>query len=239
MRGKAIRWEPRSFCVSRSGFGQADLLLSLGVAGLLLAVAVSSITHSRSEARRVQCEENLRKINGALLLYVADHNQTFPLLKESQAPGGWWWYKEEIKGSLGLTGSSSPADKVFACPSDRGYFATGAGAEPFCRSPKFDFTSYVYNGVLLPGVPSIAGRSLDSIKEPARTLSVMEWTAHAPLSWHRSRTGVENTPFYDGAESVVGFVDGHVRLTPIHYDGINAAYTRDPIPGYDYKFSGD
>ena len=41
------------------------------------------------------------------------------------------------------------------------------------------------------------------------------------------------------AQSVVAFVDGHVSFSKIYYDGYNAAYTRDPIGGYDYKYSGD
>ena len=67
----------------------------------------------------------------------------------------------------------------------------------------------------------------------------MEWTAHGPLSWHRSRTGRRNAPFYRDAESVVGFSDGHVALIPIYYDGHTAAYLRDPIPGYEYRYSGN
>ncbi len=38
---------------------------------------------------------------------------------------------------------------------------------------------------------------------------------------------------------MVAFVDGHVKMIRIYYDGMNPAYTRDPIPGYEYKFSGD
>ena len=91
----------------------------------------------------------------------------------------------------------------------------------------------------LPGIPNIAGRKLDSIPKPQRTLLTMEWAAHAPLSWHRSRTGRANTPFYNNAESVVGFVDGHAALVKIYYDGLNPALTRDPAPGYDYQYSGD
>ena len=67
----------------------------------------------------------------------------------------------------------------------------------------------------------------------------MEWAAHGPLSWHRSRTGKANAPFYRDAESVVAFTDGHVGLTRIYFDGFNAAFTRDPILGYSYKFSGN
>jgi len=67
----------------------------------------------------------------------------------------------------------------------------------------------------------------------------MEWTAHAPLSWHKSRTGKKNAPFYCDALSVVGFVDGHVTFTRIYYDGYNAAYTQDPISRYEYQYSSN
>ena len=46
-------------------------------------------------------------------------------------------------------------------------------------------------------------------------------------------------PFYCDAQSVVGFVDGHVSFSKIYYDGYNAAYTQDPIPGYDYQYSAN
>jgi prepilin-type processing-associated H-X9-DG protein len=88
-------------------------------------------------------------------------------------------------------------------------------------------------------MPHIAGRQTGSIASPEKTLLIMEWTAHAPLSWHRSKTGRANTPFYSDAESMVGFVDGHVAFVPIYYDGYSAAFTRDPIPGYAYKYGGD
>jgi hypothetical protein len=97
----------------------------------------------------------------------------------------------------------------------------------------------VFNGVTLPDLPNIAGRQLSSIKTPDQTLLVMEWSAHAPLSWHRSKTKQRNLPFYCDAESVVSFVDGHVSFSKMYYDGYNAAYTRDPIPGYDYNYSGN
>ena len=90
----------------------------------------------------------------------------------------------------------------------------------------------------IPGVPNIAGWKLSAVTLPQRTLLAMEWTAHAPLSWHRSKTGRANSPFYCDAQSVVGFVDGHVSFSKIYYDGYNAAYTRDPIGGYTYKYSG-
>ena len=206
------------------------------MAGLMLtgAIALPLLANGRARQQQAQCTGNLQQITRSILVFTED-NGRLPETESGMKRPLWWFYKEQVKGNLGLLSPSSPADKVFGCPSDRGY----EEAKPFRLSAKSDYNSYAFNGVNLPGFPNIAGRTLSSVKEPARTLLVMEWTAHAPLSWHRSRTGRKNQPFYNDAESVVGFVDGHVDFIPIYYDGINAADTRDPIPGYKYKYSGD
>lgn len=222
----------------RRGFAFTDLLIVIAVLSVLAAIAVPMVRRSRAQSRLVQCLANLQQVNRATLLYAEDHARRIPYTN-SPAPGGWWFYKELVKGYIGLTGPSSANDKAFACPDDRGYGDGDEASVPFARSKKHDFTSYNLNSIDLPGIPNVGGRELGSIREPEKTLLVMEWVAHAPLSWHRSRTGRANTPFYNDAESVVGFVDGHAALVPIYYDGLNAAYTRDPVPGYAYKYSGD
>jgi len=206
----------------------------VGCLAVLIAVLVPLLGRMRSNARRTQCIANLQQVNRAVLGYAHEHSGRLPLVTNVMKTT-WWHYKELVKGQLGLVGTSSPRDRVFACPDDRGYDEAG----PFYKSAKFDYQSYNFNGVNLPGMPNIAGREVSSVKYPARTLLTMEWTAHAPLSWHDSRTGRQNHPFYNNALNVVGFVDGHVKYIPIHYDGINAAYTRDPVGGYEYKYSGD
>lgn len=222
------------------GMAMADLLMVLAALALVAAVLVPVVGRARARTRLAQCTANLQQISRAVTLYANENEGRLPALTNAPAPGAWWHYRQQIKGHLGLQGPASPEETIFGCPLDRGY---GDGAEPpvpFRRSRKHLFTSYVFNGVNhVPGLPNVAGRELSSIRDPGRTLLVMEWTAHAPLSWHRSRTGQANTPFYNQAESVVAFVDGHVALIPIHYDGLNPAYTRDPPAGYLYKFSGD
>jgi len=221
------------------GFGLPDLLVVVAVFSLLAAIVVPLLARNRAKSRLAQCIGNLQQINKAVLLYANDEQGRLPSLQTCPAPGAWWHYKEQVKTYLNLTGPPSPEDKVFGCPDDRGYGDGTEQSKPFRLSRKHLFTSYVFNGVNLPGMPNGAGRQVSSIKNPAATLLTMEWTAHAPLSWHRSRTGRSNTPFYNDAENVVGFVDGHVDFLPIYFDGLNAAYTRDPIPGYAYKYSAD
>lgn len=223
----------------RRGFTPTDLLVTLAVISVLAALVVPMVMRARAKSRLETCIGNVKEVTRAVLEYADEHNRTLPRVDGSPAPGGWWHYKEQVKVYLGLKGPASTSEKVFACPDDRGYGDGGEKPLPFCHQKKYNYTSYVFNGVDLPGVPNIAGRTLASINRPSRTLLVMEWTAHAPLSWHDSRTRSANTPFYNDAQSVLGFVDGHAAYTKIFYDGINAAYTRDPAPGYDYQYSGD
>lgn len=219
---------------SAGAFAFPDLLLVMAVLMLLLAMALPMWLNARARGRQAVCQSNLQNVSGALLNF-AESEGYLPQEQPGMKGALWWFYKDLVKAELGLTGLSSPADKVFACPDDRGY----EDKRPFRSLAKFNYGSYVFNGVNLPGIPNIAGRAPSAIKAPEKTLLVMEWTAHAPLSWHRSLTGKKNHPFYNSAESMVGFVDGHVDFIPIYYDGMNAAYTRDPIPGYNYKYSAD
>jgi hypothetical protein len=219
----------------KPAFAFPDLLMLVAAVSLLAAIAIPIWSSKRAQARLEVCKAHLKDVNRAVLQFSDGNGGRLPANEPGMKGGVWWWYKEQVKGELELRNPSSPADKVFACPSDRGY----EEGRPFRLSSKFDYGSYVFNGVNLPGLPHIAGATVASIREPSRTLLMMEWSAHAPLSWHRSRTGKRNHPFYNNAENVVGFVDGHIDFIPIYYDGINPAYTRDPIPGYKYKYSGD
>lgn len=226
---------PRSSRHAFRGFTLTDLLVLLAVLSILTTLVVISMVTAKRQARLAQCIANLAPVNQALLAYCADNSQTIPDRSADPRRELWWWYKEQVKPYLDQRASSASPASVFACPDDRGY----TDPKPFHRNARFDSNSYVLNAVTLPGIPNIAGWRLTSIREPAKTLLAMEWPAHAPLSWHASRTGKKNQPFYCDARSVVGFVDGHVRFTAIYYDGYNAAYTRDPISGYEYKYSGN
>jgi len=234
MRIRAGRFVP-STRNGANGFSLTDLTVVVAVLSVLAAIAVAHVASVKEESGLARCTANLQKVTGALAMFCNDHNQTLPGSDGTAADDLWWWYKEDVKDYLGLTGPSSADDLVFACPGDRGY----SDPKPFHLNPRFDFSSYVFNGVTLPDMPNIAGRRLSSLKKTTQTLLVMEWTAHAPLAWHKSKTGRHNMPFYCDAQSVVGFVDGHVSFSKIYYDGYNAAYTRDPIPGYDYLYSGN
>jgi len=226
---------PRALGRPSRGFTLTDLLVSLAGVATVAALLLAPLLVAHRKARLTQCTANLGQVSRAILSFAQDHQHTLPGPDPNQPGEVWWSYKERVKSYAGLTGPSSPKDTTFACPDDRGY----SEPKPFHQTARFHYSSYVLNAVTLPGLPSLAAWPLAAVREPSRSLLVMEWTAHAPLSWHHSRTGRRNLPFYCDARSVVGFVDGHVRYLPIYFDGYNAAYTRDPIAGYEYRYSGN
>jgi hypothetical protein len=229
------RIEPPAHKPHLRAFTLTDLLVIIALLMVVTALAVAYGLRASDRANRARCTLNLEQVNRAILTFSGDHQHTLPAAVPGESHELWWWYKEQVKGYVGLHGPSSANDTVFACPKDRGY----TDRTPFHLNPRFDFGSYVFNGVTLPGLPNVAGWTMGTVKQPQKTLLVMEWTAHAPLAWHSSRTGKRNQPFYCDARSVVGFVDGHVSFSKIYYDGYNAAFTRDPIAGYDYQYSGN
>ncbi|HEX2972004.1 MAG TPA: hypothetical protein VHP11_06705 [Tepidisphaeraceae bacterium] len=216
-------------------FSFADLLVVIAISLLLAALVLPVLTRNNAKSKEVLCISNLKDVNRAVQIYTDEHKGAIPYQPSALQKPFWWFYKENVKSYIGLRGPSSPKDKKFACPNDRGY----TDNKPFRFSERFDYGSYVLNAVDLPGIPNIAGRQITSIKSPKTTLMTMEFPAHGPYSWHSIRTGNRKLPFFSDAESVVGFVDGHVKFIKIYYDGINPAFTHDPIPGYEYKYSGD
>jgi len=218
----------------RSAFTGLDLIAVVSACVILVVLGQAARMRARSQAQMKVCQNNLGQIGKAVLEFAHENGSKLPGALQTQSGDPWWFYKEQVKIHMGLTTPSSEEDRAFACPVDRGYSDPG----PFCKNSRFDYSSYVLNAVTLNGAPNIAGWGISEISEPKKTLLAMEWCAHAPLSWHRSRTGKANAPFYCDAEGLVVFVDGHAEMIPIYYDGFNAAYTRDPIAGYRYRYSG-
>src|SRR3989442_772308 len=103
-----------------AAFTLNELLVVIAIIGVLASLLLPALSKAKSTPGRTACTSNLRQVNLALRLYVDDNDDRLPELSEpnSYPNGVGAFYKELIKSYAGLTGPSSPKDKVFICPAD-------------------------------------------------------------------------------------------------------------------------
>jgi prepilin-type N-terminal cleavage/methylation domain-containing protein len=241
---------------SLKGFTLIELLVVIAILAVLAALLLPAIGSARSKARRTACVNNLRQISLGVRLYSDDASDVPPALGAAAASTNilslYMGYKQLMKHYVGLNTASSPQDRLFACPADTFYmdiFSGAGGWPPRCVERSLhdeavmDFSSYGFNGgdnlTRKAGTNiytrlGLGGAKLSAVKQPARTLLVVENSAPAPWSWH---IPVRRAQFND-ARSVVSFVDGHVSYVRMYWDSSKFyAGFCDPPAGYEYQWS--
>ncbi len=213
-----------------AGFTLIELLVVLAIIGIVAALLLPALGRAKEKGKFATCENNLRQVNLAIRLYADENADSLPVLPEPNPyPNGVGaYYKQLVKGYLGLTGPASPSEKVFICPSD----------PTLSKQVGHAFTSYTFNGYEVgPGaIARITGKRLAAIKRPSKAVLVGEWPAFFGGSWHP----VINQD-YPNAKDVLSFVDGHAGLTKIYWDGVSDSdpCSYEPPAGYDYNWDGE
>jgi prepilin-type N-terminal cleavage/methylation domain-containing protein len=62
----------------RRGFSLPELLVTLGVVGLLLAILAPALGAARLRARELQCASRTRQLGGLVAMYAGEHDDLFP-----------------------------------------------------------------------------------------------------------------------------------------------------------------
>jgi prepilin-type N-terminal cleavage/methylation domain-containing protein len=214
----------------KRAFTLIELLVAIAIIAILASLLLPALCRGNEQGRQTNCLNNLRQVNLAIRFYAEDCADCLPVLPiPNPYPNGVGaYYKQLVKGYLGLTGPASPNERVFICPSDR----------VICSQVGHAFTSYTFNGYEVgPGaIARITGQKLGAINNPSKAVLVGEWPAFFGGSWHPSVN-----QDYPNAKNVLSFVDGHARQTRIYWDGVSdsdpGAY--GPPVGYDYNWDGD
>jgi prepilin-type N-terminal cleavage/methylation domain-containing protein/prepilin-type processing-associated H-X9-DG protein len=115
----------------RPGFTLIELLVVIAIIAILAAILFPVFAQTRDRAQRAACSSNMRQIGTALMLYVQDHDETFPHFRFH---GDFWVGVASDRGQriYGWNNAIAPYLKsidVLACP-----------ANPFSRA--------------LPGIPA-------------------------------------------------------------------------------------
>jgi prepilin-type N-terminal cleavage/methylation domain-containing protein len=238
----------------KRAFTLIELLVVIAVIAILAALLFPVLSAAKARAQRMTCMNNLRQINLGVRMYSDDSADKAPLSPHNTNDYilDFAGYKKMMKSYVGLNGASSPRDKLFACPADTFYYEFTALNQTYIPQSlhdqaAYDYSSYWFNGgtptIFGTNSPGIAGRSISSIRHPARTVLVAEMPAFQPWSWHDPKRPLpvgNEWPLFKDVQDYVSFVDGHVAYIKMYWEikySPTAAF--DPPAGYDYQWSGD
>jgi len=210
----------------RGGFTLVELLVVLGIIGLLSSMTFSGIRAGLTAARRTKCANNLRSLAIATLAFTDENRGEFPWAYRNNVSGysSWAWDFVVPEGGSprpGVLWSGYGVSEVLQCPA---YLGGKANWE------KDPYTGYNYNVSYIGKVEGDPGRRqspalLSEIENPGRTAlfgdGQFEGGANkfmrAPKSDRdndASGSGVRQAGtqgFRHGGRTNVAFCDGHVE----------------------------
>lgn len=210
-------------------FTLVELLIVIAIIGILAGLLLPCLNQAKEKAKRTACVSNLKQVSLATRLYADDNSDSLPVLPTPNPyPNGVGaYYKQLVKGYLGLTGPASPDEKVFVCPGDGTVYTQASHA----------FTSYTFNGyeVNPNAMPRITGQKMSAIEKPVKAVLVGEFPGFWGGSWHPLVNGL-----HPDAAAVMSFIDGHVRPVKIYWNGDSNSppCNYEPPTSYDYDWDG-
>jgi prepilin-type N-terminal cleavage/methylation domain-containing protein/prepilin-type processing-associated H-X9-DG protein len=222
----------------RRAFTLIELLVVIAIIAILAAILFPVFAQAREKARQATCLSNQKQISNALMMYVQDYDETFPLANyDAPAPlGNVVWmgiidpYVKSGVASINTQLAQSNVRSVWFCPSFFTSYPQGTAGEPE--------RSYVVNANVMPacgaGIITSTGRvctiptplTLAAIQTPAQLVAVAEfrggrvWTnGHdtsncqpitTPESWPQNQAYCAARGRHSGGANVL-LADGHAK----------------------------
>lgn len=191
--------------VSRA-FTLIELLVVIAIIAILAAILFPVFARVREKARQTSCASNLKQQGIALQTYVEDWEGVLPnapaINEAGQSPPDrpnprQYWVKllPYVKNN-----------RVFCCPSDRGYHEPGQPA----LTTYWDYfgTSYQWRGGN-GSVPNLNELAMSDIRNPADVAALRDG-----LAWHQAKSNIVASTFWNRPDNGSNclFLDGHVKF---------------------------
>jgi len=157
----------------RKAFTLIELLVVIAIIAILAAILFPVFAKAREKARQTACTSNLKQMGLAILQYVQDYDETFPVGSGYNGP---------CRGWAGQVYPYIKSYNVFACPDDTTVPTSGSG---------FFTMSYGMNvslGTSTTGYNVYLPQTMSCLVAPASTVALLE--VQGFQTWF-VRTGLE------------------------------------------------
>ena len=243
--------------LARAAFTLVELLVVLVVVALLAGLLLPTMARGKSKAQSAACSSNLKQLGVAFMLYLEDHDDTFPsgspVSPLGAQPEDWIWW--QVQQGVGLppamrdTRRSAIAPylggydtRYFRCPSDRDAPAREIEWRKNMKSELYTY-SYSLNGHTERGMASYISRDrsvifrnkLAAVLRPSSKIMLAEekgspkdGPGSAVINDGRWQPlGYPLTMRHSGKANVT-FADGHVETVPRAFADVHHPEHYDP-----------
>ncbi len=179
------------------GFTLIELMVVVGILGILPGILLPALNMARESGRRAQCANNLKEIGLGLIMYSNENNEMFPT-------GG----ASAMEDLNSLYPAYVSERKVFKCPSDS-LFVTPAANAGITAGTAFDKDecSYGYDNVHSPG--DDPGVAIAGDRPSNTAANVADTTLNSPN--HGGTVNAVGTADVAGNGQNMLYIDGHVE----------------------------
>jgi len=198
------------------GFTLIELLVVIAIIAILAAILFPVFARARENARKSNCQSNLKQIGTGIAMYVQDYDQMYPrahfgCTSESPLAMAYTWV-DVVQPYIKNTG-------VFVCPSRSDWICVAPGTLPVTTNRGGYAANYCYRGQTADRGPISYGVAEADIKVPADTILASDrstgdfcYTIHCDTESNHTILPAKITGaarHMDGLNCL--FVDGHVK----------------------------
>jgi len=243
---------------NRQGFTLVELLVVIGIIGVLAALLMPALSRARAQGKRVSCMSNMRQLGFAVQMYLSENDSRyFDYYRDIPDGGRLWWFG--LEPDYGVVREEGERELDVGKGPLWEYYGTVGGIE-LC--PSFDYELGIYK-LKFTGASfgygfnlCLFGKNESRVKDPSGTLMFADCaqvnTFQAPAS--PSNPMLEEFYYVSPHEKLVHFrhygranvlfADGHVESLPAYPGSYDPRLPAARIgmlnaPGDNTLFGGD